>query len=199
MVLTSYVVLAPVRPAFVSPSLALHRGTSLAPATRAPGPHAFAVRFLHRSSNDAIGVHRIPPHDRDDAFAPLAGTGCRYDNHNFRENGSRIFFSRGLDSISENQPVGQITLCKSLKRRDTSRGAMECEGQCAHKSNVRFSGRADRQAKPPECRLVTRSGHRLDCQSPPRAQSANLYQVSVRRGLGALGKHETARFHRTVG
>jgi hypothetical protein len=44
MVLTGYVVLAPVRPAFVSPSLALHRSASLAPAARAPGPHAFAVR-----------------------------------------------------------------------------------------------------------------------------------------------------------
>src|SRR5579871_3295301 len=55
MVLTGYVVRAPVRPAFVSPSPA-HLGASgpkgrrrqsasLAPATRAPGPHAFAVRF----------------------------------------------------------------------------------------------------------------------------------------------------------
>jgi hypothetical protein len=36
MVLTAYIVRAPVRPAFVSPSLAHHRGASLAPATRAP-------------------------------------------------------------------------------------------------------------------------------------------------------------------
>jgi hypothetical protein len=44
-VLTAYIVRAPARLAFVSPSLAHHRGTSLAPATRAPGPHAFAVRI----------------------------------------------------------------------------------------------------------------------------------------------------------
>ena len=38
-------VLAPARPAFVSPSPVHHRSTSLAPAARAPGPHAFAVRI----------------------------------------------------------------------------------------------------------------------------------------------------------
>src|SRR6201999_4126201 len=46
MVLTAYVVRAPARPAFVSPSPAHHRSASLAPATRAPGPHAFAVRMV---------------------------------------------------------------------------------------------------------------------------------------------------------
>ena len=54
MVLTAYRVRAPVRPTFVSPSPRLsaclpqgrHRLTrGLAPATGAPGPHAFAVRL----------------------------------------------------------------------------------------------------------------------------------------------------------
>ena len=45
MVLTAYVVRAPARPAFVSPSLAESRPAGLTPATRASGPHAFAVRI----------------------------------------------------------------------------------------------------------------------------------------------------------
>src|SRR5215472_13468467 len=44
MVLTGSCVLAPVRPAFVSPSPAESPSADLAPAARAPGPHAFAVR-----------------------------------------------------------------------------------------------------------------------------------------------------------
>src|SRR5579871_415977 len=98
MVLTGYVVLAPVRPAFVSPSLARHRSASLAPAARAPGPHAFAVRFPHRSSNDAIGVHRIPHSTyRDDAYAPLHRGGTGAENHDFPKIGIQIFFTAGLD------------------------------------------------------------------------------------------------------
>jgi hypothetical protein len=36
--------------------------------------------------------------------------------HIFLKNGRRIFFANGLDANSENQPVGQIGLFKSLKR-----------------------------------------------------------------------------------
>src|SRR5262249_5990327 len=97
MVLTSYVVLAPVRPAFVSPSSADSSSANLAPAARAPGPHVFAVRLPHRSSNEALGVHRIPPHDRDDAFAPLHRGGMDAMNHSFPKFGTEIFFARGLD------------------------------------------------------------------------------------------------------
>ena len=94
MVLTGYVVLAPVRPAFVSPSFAHHRSASLAPAARAPGRHAFAVRGPHLSSFDAARVHRIPPRDRDDAFAPRIETGCRKKDHIVLKNGNKIFFDK---------------------------------------------------------------------------------------------------------
>jgi hypothetical protein len=42
-----------------------------------PGPHDFIVRSLHRTSDDTIRVHRIPPHVRDDAYVPLAEAGRR--------------------------------------------------------------------------------------------------------------------------
>jgi hypothetical protein len=42
---------------------------------------------------------------------PLAiEAGHGYDNHNFLGIGSKIFFVRDLDSISENQRVGQVNL-----------------------------------------------------------------------------------------
>jgi len=80
----------------------------LAPATGAPGactpsPSA-AAPLVARHAN----VHRIPPHDRDDAFAPHAGTGCDYDNHNFLKDGSEIFFAGGLDRVFAQPPDGQI-------------------------------------------------------------------------------------------
>src|SRR5579871_4693221 len=60
MVLTGSCVLAPVRPAFVSPSPAESPPTGLAPATRAPGPHAFAVRICvarHATHPASIAFH----------------------------------------------------------------------------------------------------------------------------------------------
>jgi hypothetical protein len=36
-------------------------------------------------------VHRIPSRVRDDAYAPLAEAGRRYDNHKFSKNGREIF------------------------------------------------------------------------------------------------------------
>src|SRR5215469_13207177 len=60
MVLTGYVVLAPVRPAFVSPSPAESPSADLAPAARAPGPHAFAVRI--RIARPAMRIR--PSHPR---------------------------------------------------------------------------------------------------------------------------------------
>src|SRR5262249_54394976 len=97
MVLTSYIVRAPVRPAFVSPSPADSSSANLAPAARAPGPHAFAVRNWRASSKRDTHVHRIPPHDRDDAFAPLHRGGMRTTDHDFTKFGSEIFFATGLD------------------------------------------------------------------------------------------------------
>jgi hypothetical protein len=41
----------------------------------APGPHDFAVRRHAARHIDIARVHRIPPHVRDDAYAPLAEAG----------------------------------------------------------------------------------------------------------------------------
>jgi hypothetical protein len=41
----------------------------------APGPHDFAVRFSATRQRH-LRVHRIPPHVRDDAYAPLVEAGC---------------------------------------------------------------------------------------------------------------------------
>jgi hypothetical protein len=38
-------------------------------------------------------VDRIPPHDRDDAFAPLAEAGRGHHCIDFPKNGSGIFFA----------------------------------------------------------------------------------------------------------
>src|SRR5215475_12324418 len=63
MVLTAYGVRAPERPAFVSPSPADSSSADLAPATRAPGPHALAVRFTshvwRRSASIASRAPRL--------------------------------------------------------------------------------------------------------------------------------------------
>jgi hypothetical protein len=67
-----------------------------------------------RSSRHTTRVHRIPPHVRDDAFAPLAEAGWRYDNHNFLKNGSKILFAKGLDRDSQKSLVGQISCEKAL-------------------------------------------------------------------------------------
>jgi hypothetical protein len=47
------------------------RFAQLDPSVGGSGPHAFAVRRLHHSSDDAVFVHRIPQHVRDDREAPL--------------------------------------------------------------------------------------------------------------------------------
>ena len=73
MVLTGSCVLAPARPAFVSPSPAESPPTGLAPATGAPGPHAFAVRI--RAARHAAYLrpsHSIPRSWRSRS-APLLG------------------------------------------------------------------------------------------------------------------------------
>jgi hypothetical protein len=49
-------------------------------------------------------VHRIPPHVRDDAYAPLAEAGRRYDNHKIPKNESEIFFAKELDLSGKSVP-----------------------------------------------------------------------------------------------
>src|SRR5579871_179822 len=81
MVLTAYIVRAPARPAFVSPSPA-HLSTSgpkadvaictsLAPATRAPGPHAFAVRRPAHTSSAPPASIAFHPNIPDVRETPL--------------------------------------------------------------------------------------------------------------------------------
>jgi hypothetical protein len=49
--------------------------------------------------------------------APLAEAGWAQDTHDFRFCKSEIFFARRVDTISENQPVGQITLASGRAAR----------------------------------------------------------------------------------
>jgi hypothetical protein len=93
MVLTGYVVLAPVRPAFVSPSLVPHRDANLAPATGAPGPHAFAVR-LCAARRTAHSRPSPPASTSVTTRPPLNRGGMGGGNHHFTKNG-RDIFSRG--------------------------------------------------------------------------------------------------------
>jgi hypothetical protein len=67
-----------------------------------PGPHGFARPRRHRSSNDTHRVHGIPPHVRDDAYAPLAGAGWREWIIQFRKTEAKYFSPRDW--------TGQISL-----------------------------------------------------------------------------------------
>src|SRR5215467_10550720 len=60
----------------------------------------------------AFSVHRIPPHVRDDAYAPLVEAGRAYDKQKILKSESNIFFARGLDRFSQNSLVGQISWAK---------------------------------------------------------------------------------------
>jgi hypothetical protein len=69
--------------------------------------HALHVR-------QCVRVHRIPPHDRDDAFAPLHRGGTIAENHVFMKFGRRIFCAGGAGQtrlISDSQNL----ICPSGK------------------------------------------------------------------------------------
>ena len=113
--------------------LRVHRSASLAPATRAPGPHAFAVRQSCRPSGEHISVHRIPPHDRDDAFAPLhrGGTRCvRTYNYEYRK---LIIFARGAGQIRFSSDLRKVICPTGCVRR-------KCEPskRCTNKAHAGF-------------------------------------------------------------
>ena len=81
----------------------------LDPSVGGSGPHAFAVRV----SALRLSVSTRPSHPAP-RFVTIAialrwkrGTGCRPSF--FPKNGRRILFSAGRDTISENQPDGQIS------------------------------------------------------------------------------------------
>jgi hypothetical protein len=85
-------VLTPERPGFVvSVAARIVDPRDLAPAAGASGLHALAVRARRCSSRSAARVHRIPPHDRDDAFAPLAEAGRAHMRMIFRKTEAGYF------------------------------------------------------------------------------------------------------------
>jgi len=57
-------------------------------------------------------IHRIPPHVRDDAYAPRIEAERHYDNHKFTKYGSRIFSFQGLTRFLKISPSG-----KSVRRK----------------------------------------------------------------------------------
>src|SRR5205807_920947 len=82
----------------------------LDPSVGGSGPHDFAVRAcaLRRCAHR---VHRIPlPTSVTIAIRPSGGGRMGGYNHDFRKNGRRIFFAKGLDVIlisRSDLPVGQ--------------------------------------------------------------------------------------------
>jgi hypothetical protein len=93
--LTAYGALSPVSGvlATVPPG---SRAARVDPSIGRSGPHAFAVRKLHPSSDDTTGVHRIPPDVRDDAYAPPIGAGCADKSIYFRKTEDKYFFTEHL-------------------------------------------------------------------------------------------------------
>ena len=65
--------------AFLPPSSADIAFRRLDTSVGASGPHDFAVRLKRRSSFGTIGVHRIPPHVRDDRETPPCWGGMASD------------------------------------------------------------------------------------------------------------------------
>jgi hypothetical protein len=105
----------------------------LDPSVGGPGPHDFAVRFgiarltmLSRPSHPAANVH-------DDRDTPLlwSRTGRTIASIAFLKR--EIFLRTGIDTISENQHVGQISrrwiaqrpLSEGVRRGSTSDGGSE--------------------------------------------------------------------------
>jgi hypothetical protein len=86
------------------------RHARLDPGFGGSGPHDFAVR-IGSIVVASRRVHRIPP-PRSVTIgrnAPLAEAGWTQDTHDLRFCKSEIFLIAWLDTISENQTVGQIT------------------------------------------------------------------------------------------
>jgi hypothetical protein len=110
--------LSPVRLGLIVTVTGGSSSAGLAPATWAPGPRDFAVRARHCSSGNAAHVHRIPPHDRDDAFAPLAEAGQVQETMIFRKTEEKYFCKRGLDRIFLICPTG-----KSIREFFTARAS----------------------------------------------------------------------------
>jgi hypothetical protein len=79
----------------------------LAPAW-ARQDHTTSPSAKRAARQSALRVHRIPPRVRDDASAPLAGTGPVDHTPNSTFCKTELFSSRALDRILATLPVGQI-------------------------------------------------------------------------------------------
>jgi hypothetical protein len=93
MVLTAYVVLTPERPGFVVSVISRLVTARLGTCHWGAGPARLRRPPMRRPSSKRIRVHRIPPHDRDDAFAPLAEAGQREMTMIFRK-AEDLYFSK---------------------------------------------------------------------------------------------------------
>jgi len=90
----AYSVLSPVNGSFATVACASYR--RLDSSVAKSGPHDFAVRF-GATRQRHLRVHRIPPHVRDDAYAPLTGGDAGEYTTDLGILKIRIFLQEGLD------------------------------------------------------------------------------------------------------
>src|SRR5450432_3547212 len=98
--------------AWLPPSSRRMSPARLSACIGAPGPHDFAVRRHAARRIDTASVHRIPPHVRDDAYAPLAEAG-REKKATLRSEEKADYFSRWIWTIL----TGLIQLANFAFRR----------------------------------------------------------------------------------
>jgi hypothetical protein len=87
----------------------------------ASGPHDFAVRFPVHSSRAPQASTASRPTFLTMANAPLPGRDGRACNGDLPDMLSEIFSAKGLDTISSDLPVGQITWMNSQDRKPIDR------------------------------------------------------------------------------
>jgi hypothetical protein len=98
MVLTGYLVLTSERPGFVVSVACGSSPQDSAPATGAPGRHAFAVRIGAARLATRTRPSHPAPNVRDDREAPLCkGAGWTEINHDFQKIKRQLFLRAGLD------------------------------------------------------------------------------------------------------
>jgi len=61
--------------------------------------------------NRHVRVHRIPPHVRDDAYAPLIEAGWPQSNTDFPKMTSDIFFAADLETADPHDSARQMSIC----------------------------------------------------------------------------------------
>jgi len=108
MVLTVSFVLSPVIGLFVTVIGVMRAPRRLGTSVEMPEPHDFAVRAQHRSPSMLPRPSHPAPNVRDDREAPLSEkAGRRGYTADLRFWKSEIFFTKGVDTISENQRISE--------------------------------------------------------------------------------------------